>query len=63
MIANFSTLYQTTGCGGSAPPTLNYTGSIEPAEITADNAYALLTGAYEGGQAASSIIIFGAAEI
>ena len=54
-----------TGCSGGSggdPPTLNYSGVETPVAINADNAYAMLTGAYEGGQTTAAFNIFGAAE-
>jgi hypothetical protein len=53
-----------TGCSGGGsgtPPTLNYSGATTPVTISAENAEALLVGAYEGGLTASTFNIFGAA--
>ncbi len=50
------------GGGSGPPPTLNYSGVTTPVVIDADNAYTLLTGAYEGGQTTSAFNIFGAAQ-
>ena len=64
-ITTFGIMAILVACGGGGsgpPPTLNYSGVTTPVVIDADNAYTLLTGAYEGGQTTSAFNIFGAAQ-
>lgn len=63
-IGTLLTLTVLAGCSGGgsgAPPTLIYSGATTPVVIDADNAYDLLTGAYQGGATTSVFNIFGAA--
>jgi hypothetical protein len=54
-----------SACSGSSgsPPVLNYSGETKGVVIDAENAEALLAGAYEGGQTATVLNIFGAVQV